>query len=168
MHNAYVALGSNMAHEGAEGSALLARVVSALRDAHLFPRALSSVWETAAWPAGSAQADFVNAVVEIEAGDLTPQQLYERLSVIEVRFGRVRREKWAPRTLDLDIIAIDDLTGVFGAITLPHAHLHERAFVLAPLAEIAPDWLHPVLGKTAPELLADLAPGDRYRRVDDL
>lgn len=157
-----------MAHDGVEGSALLARALSALRDAKLFPQKLSGVWQTAAWPPGSDQADFANAVVEMDARTLTPRQLYDALSVIEVRFGRVRREKWAQRTLDLDIIAIEGRAGEFGPITLPHPHMHERAFVLAPMVEIAPDWRHPTLAKTAAELLAALPPGNRYRRIDDL
>ena len=61
---------------------------------------------------------------------LTPQQLYAVLRAIETRFGRERRERWAARTLDLDIVAMDGLSGTFGAITLPHPRMHERAFVL--------------------------------------
>jgi len=78
-------------------------------------------------------------VAELDAGDLQPQPLYETLAAIERRFGRERRIRWAPRTLDLDIIAMDGFVGTFGEITLPHPRMHERAFVPAPLAEIAPD-----------------------------
>jgi 2-amino-4-hydroxy-6-hydroxymethyldihydropteridine diphosphokinase len=132
----------------------------------LKPRALSGVWETAAWPQ-SDQPDYCNAVAELDPQGLSPQLLYERLYEIEARFGRARREKWAARTLDLDLIALDELVGRFGEVVLPHPHMHERAFVLAPLAEIAPDWRHPVLAKTAAELLAAVPAGYRYRRTGD-
>jgi 2-amino-4-hydroxy-6-hydroxymethyldihydropteridine diphosphokinase len=161
----YVALGANLPFEGVQGVDLLARAVAALRDANLAPRGLSGVWRTEAWPPGSGQPDYFNAVVEIETGDLSPPQLYEALTAIERRFGRERRERWAPRTLDLDILAMGDLVGDSGGIQVPHPRLQERAFVLAPLTEIAPDWRHPVRGHTAAELLAALPPGYRYERI---
>lgn len=165
MSRAYVALGANMPFEGVQGAALLARAVAALRGVGLAPFALSSVWQTEAWPQGSGQPDYFNAVAELEAGVRTPHQLYDLLAAIERRFGRERRERWAPRTLDLDIIAMDRLNGVFGGIQLPHPRMLERAFVLAPLAEIAPDWRHPEAHQTAEELLAGLPVGYRYKRV---
>jgi 2-amino-4-hydroxy-6-hydroxymethyldihydropteridine diphosphokinase len=131
-------------------------------------RAISGVWETEAWPKGANQSDYYNAVAELDGAGLTPQPLYEALSQIERNFGRARRVKWAPRTLDLDIIAMDGCVGTFGEIGLPHPRMHERAFVLAPLAELAPDWRHPELGKTAGELLAALPAGYRYRRLGSL
>jgi 2-amino-4-hydroxy-6-hydroxymethyldihydropteridine diphosphokinase len=78
------------------------------------------------------------------------------LAGIERDFGRERRVRWAPRTLDLDIL---DFAGLVAAapLCLPHPRLHERAFVLAPLAEIAPHWRHPMLGLEAHDLLAGLA-----------
>ncbi len=166
--SAYVALGSNMPHEGVSGAALLAQAVAALTQAGFPPRALSGVWETAAWPPDSGQADYVNAVVELDPQGRSPQQLYEVLCEVETRFGRERREKWAPRTIDLDIVAMDGLAGTFGAITLPHPRMHERAFVLAPLAEIAPDWRHPAFEKRPSQLLGELPTGYRYRRIGDL
>ena len=163
----FVALGSNMPFEGVEPRALLALAVRALDAAGLTVRARSGIWQTAAWPSGD-QPDYYNAVVELDRAGLAPQPLYERLAAIERRFGRDRREKWAPRTLDLDIVAMDGLVGVFDGVELPHPRMAERAFVLAPLAEIAPDWRHPGRSQTAGEMLAVLPSGYRYRRVEEL
>lgn len=163
----FVALGANMPFEGKSSRAVLTLAVRALNAAGLRVRALSGVWETAAWPSGD-QPDYYNAVVELDRAGLEPQPLYEKLAAIERSFGRDRREKWAPRTLDLDIVAMEGFVGVFGDVELPHPRMQERAFVLAPLAEIAPDWLHPALGEGARVLLAALPDGYRYRRVGEL
>lgn len=168
MTRAFVALGANMPFEGAQGPELLAKAVAALAGAGLPPLALSGVWRTEAWPRGSGQPDYFNAVVQVDSGERTPPQLYDLLTGIERRFGRERRERWAPRTLDLDILDVDALSGEFDGITLPHPRMRERAFVLAPLAEIAPDWRHPESGSSAAEMLAGL-PGDyAYQRIGDL
>jgi 2-amino-4-hydroxy-6-hydroxymethyldihydropteridine diphosphokinase len=165
-NTAYIALGSNLPHAGEVGAVLLARAAAALKSAGHVPLAFSGVWQTAAWPP-SDQPDYFNAVIEVAVGDGSPQALYETLRAIEAQFGRDRRERWAARTLDLDIIAMGDLVGEFDGITLPHQRMHERAFVLAPLAEIAPGWRHPLLGKSAAGLLADLPVDYRYRRISD-
>lgn len=167
MTRAFVALGANMPFEGVQGAELLARAVGALKAVGLPPLALSGVWQTEAWPRGSGQPDYFNAVVEVDAGALTPQDLYKTLAAIERRFGRERRERWAPRTLDLDILTMEGWVGTFGDITLPHGRMEKRAFVLAPLAEVAPDWRHPVLNSSAGYLLECL-PSSRYARVRDL
>ena len=168
MTRAFVALGANMPFEGVEGAELLARAVVALAEAGLAPFALSGVWQTEAWPHGNGQPDYFNAAVVIEAGDRTPAQLFDLLLAIERQFGRERRERWAPRTLDLDILAIEGANGVFDGISLPHPRMAERAFVLAPLVEIAPDWRHPESGRTATEMLAALSADYGYRRIGDL
>lgn len=163
---AFVALGSNLPLEGAPPQELLRRAAAAMRDAGLNITAASGIWETEAWPP-SDQPDYYNAVVALDPEGRTPQLLYEALTAIERRFGRERDEKWAARTLDLDIVAMDGFVGTFGDITLPHPRMETRTFVLAPLAEVAPDWRHPTFDASASSLLAS-RPASRYRRVSDL
>ncbi len=161
---AYIGLGTNLAFGGVEGPELLVQAVAALRNAGLEVRALSGIWKSPAWPPGSGQPDFHNAVAELDAGQATPQQLYASLRAVETSFGRVRRERWGPRTLDLDILDMGGCVGSFRGVELPHPRLHERAFVLAPLAEIAPAWRHPVSGEGIDALLA--AAGGMVARVE--
>ncbi len=164
---AYVALGTNLPHEALTGPALLAQAVSALQAAGLRAVAASSVWETPAWPTGSEQPNYFNAVVEFEGGNRDPENLYAALCGVEQAFGRARRERWAARTLDLDIVAMDGFEGTYGDLILPHPRMHERAFVLAPLVEIAPDWRHPRLKRSAVALLGALT-ASGYRNLGPL
>jgi 2-amino-4-hydroxy-6-hydroxymethyldihydropteridine diphosphokinase len=105
---------------------------------------------------------YVNGVAEIDTS-LPPGELLARLLDTERAFGRERRERWAPRVIDLDLLAYHELSNwkarTDAAPIVPHPRLHERAFVLAPLAELAPGWRHPVLGRTVEEMLATLPPG---------
>jgi 2-amino-4-hydroxy-6-hydroxymethyldihydropteridine diphosphokinase len=110
----------------------------------------------------SGQPWFVNGVVAV-ATALEPPALLAALLGLEARFGRHRSVPNAARTLDLDLLDYDGRSYATDALTLPHPRLHERRFVLAPLAEIAPDWPHPSLHLTATQLLANLPPGQPVR-----
>ena len=103
----------------------------------------------------SSQPWFVNAVVSV-AIELGASELLAKLQTVETDFGRVRGERNAARILDLDLLGYESTVVRTHSLALPHPRLHERRFVLVPLAEIAPSWRHPVFGLTAVELLARL------------
>jgi 2-amino-4-hydroxy-6-hydroxymethyldihydropteridine diphosphokinase len=127
--------------------------------------ARSSDYSTPPW--GDEQQDrFINACIEIETS-LDPHALLFTLHKIEKKFGRDRgsERRWGPRTLDLDLIAYDDVSIQKPELTLPHPRLFERAFVLVPLAEIVPDRL--IAGRSVAEALAELS-ADGIQRLPDL
>ena len=120
-----------------------------------------SRWFVSAPVPPSGQPPYVNAVAALlvdRHSTLDPQMLLARLMAVEEACGRERSVPNAARTLDLDIISIGDLVRAAPDPILPHPRAHLRAFVLAPLLDVAPHWIHPVLGKTAAALLADLPP----------
>jgi len=132
---------------------------------HLQPLLCSSWYESAPVPA-SDQPWFVNSVALI-ASDLEPELLLKLMLDVESRFGRVRQERNAARTLDLDLLDYDGLIIETPSLTLPHPRMHERRFVLEPLLEIAPNWRHPVLGLGAADLLARLPSDQPVHRLHD-
>ena len=159
MTRAYVALGANLG----EPRATITQALLALADiAATAVVARSSLYQTA--PVGlKNQPDFINAVAALDTA-LAPLALLEALFELEARFGRSRSQPNAPRTLDLDLLLHGDalLDGV--RLTLPHARMHERAFVLAPLAEIDPNCVIPGRGQVA-DLLAACA-NQRVVRIE--
>jgi 2-amino-4-hydroxy-6-hydroxymethyldihydropteridine diphosphokinase len=125
-----------------------------------------SSWFRSAPVPTSDQPWFVNGVAKLVT-DLSPWRLLALLHDVEAEYGRVRSVPNASRTLDLDLLAYDDMiVDGTGGLVLPHPRLAERAFVLQPLAQLAPEWRHPVSGQTAGEMLAGLPPGQRVERLD--
>ncbi|MBA4094200.1 MAG: 2-amino-4-hydroxy-6-hydroxymethyldihydropteridine diphosphokinase [Candidatus Accumulibacter sp.] len=144
VHRAFVALGANLEDPVAQVRAA-ATALAALPGARLL--ALSSLYRTA--PVGiHGQPDFINAVAALDT-TLAPHELLAELFAIEAQFGRRRDYHHAPRTLDLDLLLYDDLRLDSPTLHLPHPRMHLRAFVIAPLVEIAPDCRIPGRGKAA-------------------
>jgi 2-amino-4-hydroxy-6-hydroxymethyldihydropteridine diphosphokinase len=147
---AFVGIGSNLGDREAH----LRRAVELLSaEAGIVVVAVSEIRETA--PVGPvAQGPFLNGAVRVET-DLLPRELLERLLAIEGRMGRVRRERFGPRTIDLDLLVYGDETIDEPGLTVPHPRLHERRFALEPLAELAPGLEIPRKGPIS-ALLAEL------------
>lgn len=116
--------------------------------------ARSPLYKTA--PVGPPQPDYLNACILVETS-LTPRALLQQLLTIENQFGRVRQERWGARSLDLDLLLFSDQIVDLPGLTVPHSRLHERPFVLIPLMNIAPQWPHPIFGKTIAQLVDQLS-----------
>ena len=153
-HTAYIALGTNMG----DREAYLGLALEEIENAHgCSVVSVSSFINTT--PYGVVeQDDFLNACAEVETL-LTPHELLSLLQEIENKAGRERSVKWGPRTLDLDILLYDDDIISDSVLRVPHPEMHKRGFVLLSLCEIAPYKIHPVLMKTAEDLLDSL--GDK-------
>lgn len=158
-----IALGSNLSHPvWGEPPLILAAAINFLEKEEIYTRAQSSIWSSAAWP-DPRDPRYANAVIAVET-ILPSDQLLQRLHSVEAAFGRDRYAVNAPRTLDLDLLAYggEVRPGPQGPV-LPHPRLHDRGFVLRPLAEICPDWHHPASGQGLAALLAALDPNDDCR-----
>ena len=148
MNTAYLSLGSNEGNREqwlAKACALLADSCGALAQR-------SAIYETAAWGL-TDQPAFLNMAVSLQTS-LDPAALLAGILSIELSLGRQRIIKWGPRIIDIDILFYNNLIINTPTLTIPHPFLHERRFVLAPLAEIASGYIHPVFNKSVSELLA--------------
>ncbi|WP_244526325.1 2-amino-4-hydroxy-6-hydroxymethyldihydropteridine diphosphokinase [Wenxinia saemankumensis] len=171
-----IALGSNMGTPDRPGTAILRDALGRLSARAGGPVRQSALWRTPAYPAGIGP-DFLNAVVALPTR-LGARALLDALHRIEAEEGRVRKARWGPRPLDLDLIALDDAVHPDAAtlrhwidlpverqatdwpdrLLLPHPRLQDRAFVLIPMAEVAPDWRHPLTGLDVDGMIAALPP----------
>jgi len=169
-----LALGANLSSEWGKPAETLYQAVERLSEGIGAQVDCSKFFATKAYPAGSGP-DFVNAAAALES-DYTPYELLEICHRIERQARRTRDQRWGPRTLDIDLIACDQLVlpdeptqsawrtlpegeqlgGAPQELILPHPRVQDRAFVLVPLADVAPDWRHPVLGLSTAEMLARL------------
>jgi 3-oxoacyl-[acyl-carrier protein] reductase len=151
---AYVALGSNLG----DRQSYLDRALQALQEhPHINVVGVSTYYETDPVGGPPGQNAYLNAAAALET-DLEPAALLQSLLEIEQKLGRVRRERYGPRTIDLDLVLYGEQIIHEPDLEVPHPHLHERSFVLEPLAEIAPQALHPVLHKTIGQLWTEFEP----------
>jgi len=153
-----LALGANLPSWAGPPPATLRAALTALEQRGVRVACLSPFYRTPAWP-DPREPEFVNAVATIET-KLSPAELLQTLQQTETRFGRERSARNAPRTLDLDILDYDGRVEQ-GPPILPHPRMTARAFVLVPLADVAPDWRHPATGETISQLLAALSEEER-------
>ncbi|WP_319824783.1 2-amino-4-hydroxy-6-hydroxymethyldihydropteridine diphosphokinase [Thalassovita sp.] len=165
-----LALGSNQAFGEVSPADVLTAAIADLGRCGITVVARSRFFQTPCFPAG-AGPDYVNAAVRVTT-DLDPRALLKALHRVEAGLGRERRERWAARTVDIDLIAygqrvLPDAAGYLAwrdlppaqqvqqapqGLILPHPRMHERAFVLVPMADVAPDWHHPVSGLTVTQM----------------
>lgn len=162
-----IGLGSNLTTPRLKSSqAVLEEALNTLEKRNITIVRRSSWYRTAPVPP-SDQPWFVNGVAQI-ATTLPPRALLEALHAVEAEYGRVRSVRNASRTLDLDLLAYGErVIDEPGGLRVPHPRLAERAFVLQPLAELAPRWRHPESGLTAEALLARLPAGQAVERLEE-
>ena len=158
---AYISLGSNLGDRA--GNLLLA--ARGLLEASICVTRLSAIYETEPLEIDS-DSDFLNLVAEAHVTNVSPEQMLARMLRIEYLLGRNRPDtaKKEPRTVDLDLLLYGNSLHETEFLTLPHPRMHLRNFVLVPLAEIAPQFVHPVFGKTVTELLHACPDKSRVRR----
>jgi 2-amino-4-hydroxy-6-hydroxymethyldihydropteridine diphosphokinase len=151
LHKIYILLGSNQGQR----KQYLQKAIRLMQDRCGNISKESSIYETAAW-GQTKQAAFLNKVIILQTS-LSADNLMKTLLQIEQELGRIRTEKYGPRTIDLDILFYDDLVYHSAIVTLPHPAIQDRRFVLIPLAELSPRKVHPVYKKTITTLLKECA-----------
>jgi 2-amino-4-hydroxy-6-hydroxymethyldihydropteridine diphosphokinase len=151
----YIAVGANMSNP----KETLIRLPSQLNARGVFVKKTSSLWRNPAWPAGLGYPDYLNGVFEVEF-TASADDLLTMLHALENAAGRRRSIRNAPRPLDLDILDFRGEVRESLDLQLPHPRMNDRAFVMLPLAEIAPNWRHPLTHITAIETLAQLSLSD--------
>ncbi|TKZ21061.1 2-amino-4-hydroxy-6-hydroxymethyldihydropteridine diphosphokinase [Shimia litoralis] len=180
MNEFYVlALGGNLPSDEGAPDETLRGAISALKHKGIEICQVSRFYETPCFPAG-AGPDYVNAAITVRS-KMSAKDLLKELHDVEAQFGRARDQRWGMRTLDIDLIAAGDLVlpnaevhahwrnlaleeqvrATPEQLILPHPRLADRAFVLVPLNDIIPDWVHPETGRSVAEMLADLPESDR-------
>lgn len=165
----YIALGANLPSTVGEPQTTLEHAIARMPDHGITVTARAPLYTSPAFPP-SDQPDFLNTVIEV-ATELAPDDLMATLLEIEQGFGRIRKQKWEARPLDLDLLDYNGEVRAGSTVTdlsLPHPRIAERTFVLKPLAAIAPNWVHPITGAKIADLLAartDL--GSVRDRTDD-
>lgn len=159
---AAIALGSNLGHS----SQILANAITVIDQSPGIQVTLRSHFYKTA-PVGPPQPDYINACIAVETC-LSARELLKRLLLIEHQFGRVRKERWGARSLDLDLIFYGDRIITAPNLSVPHPRLHERAFVLIPLMDIAPEWQHPALKKTVQQMIETLSTQNLLTGVERL
>jgi len=159
MTKAFVGIGSNLG----EREFLIRKAVEALRDLpHTAVIRVSSLYDTD--PVGEVdQPPFLNAVAWLET-ELDPRAILWHLLLIEKRMGRVRSQRWGPRSIDLDLLFCGDWIVEEPDLQVPHPEAHRRAFVLHPLQEVDPDFVHPMTGESIRKMIRKLDPGPSIRK----
>ena len=150
----YIGLGANLPGPAGPPRAAVEAAVARLGAAGVAVLRRSRWYSSPAWP-DPADPEFVNAVAEVKT-DLSAADLLRVLHEVEAALGRTRTKPNAPRTIDLDLLDYNGAVEAGGGPILPHPRLHLRAFVLKPLADIAPEWRHPVSRRSVAELIAAL------------
>ena len=159
-HTAFIAIGSNM-DSPADNCIEAANLLDGHPAISVSDR--SSLYETE--PFGKNDQDwFINSVVEVTT-HLSPELLFKACLAIEKEMGRVREEKWGPRVIDLDILFYDDFVFKERGLEIPHPGIAERSFVLEPMNEIAPDFVHPKLKKSIETLLEEIENPQQVNRL---
>jgi 2-amino-4-hydroxy-6-hydroxymethyldihydropteridine diphosphokinase len=159
-HTVYIALGTNIGDRAENMQQALKKLESIMQVEERSP-----IYETPPWGLVD-QPDFLNQVVRGET-ELSPVELIKALKEIEAEMGRVPTIRYGPRLIDLDLLFYDDLVFETEKLSIPHPRMRGRAFVLVPLADLAPEIIHPVYGETVIEMLAEVDPAGIHVYSDD-